>query len=263
MDIEILKQKQDKINQESLNEIYNDLPDALINLTNNTTLNYCLHEIKSGTKTGQSARVLHNWISNEIIQVDGNDKGKIRRFDRLESIWLNIVVEARKFGIPLEDLKQARTELFKSNIKNFSLLKFSVLDSILRKPKMLVIFESGHVQHFSLETYAKWVTKGLFRTHLNFNLLDFILAEYPKNAFSVDFKLENAFEDTNKLKMLYFLKTGDYKFIKLFINDTDVRLIETSQMLSENKDLMKVLSDWKFMKAEIIINDEVETLIKL
>jgi len=85
---------------------------------------------------------LNNWINSGIVSVDEEDKGKIKRFDRIESIWLSIVVEARKFGIPLDTIKQARKDLTTS-VENFSLLKFSIIDTLMRTPKILMILEEG------------------------------------------------------------------------------------------------------------------------
>lgn len=255
------KPLQDRINQNSLREIYEELPDSFINFTNSDVTNYCLHQIKVGTKSEQSARVLNSWINNEIIFVNDEDKGKIKRFDRLESIWLSIVVEARKFGIPLESLKQTRKDLTLSPVEGFSLLKFSVLDTILRKQKILLIFENGFSNVMSLEAYTKCISKGMFPTHVNFKLQDFIALEYPNNALDLDFKIKNIYDNDEKMALLYFLKTGDYKSIKLYVSDKDVRLIENSKFLIQNKELMTAISSWSFKKAEIFVTDEIKITI--
>lgn len=262
-DIKKLKGYHNKLHQESLKEIYDELPETLINFSNSKILNHCLHGIKVGTKSEQSARVLNSWINSEIILIQDEDKGKIRRFDRLESIWLSIVVEARKFGIPLESLKQTRKDLTSSPVENFSLLKFSVIDSIMRTPKVLMIFEDGIVSVSSLNAYATRVTRGVYPTHILFNLLDFISIEYPKNSITTDFKIPNLYESVEKMTLLYFLKTGDYKTIQLHINSGDIRLIEDSTMLVKNKELMKSIASWNFIKAEITLIDDLKVTIIL
>lgn len=257
------KTLQDRINQNSLREIYEELPDSFINFTNSDVTNYCLHQIKVGTKSEQSARVLNSWINNEIIFVNDEDKGKIKRFDRLESIWLSIVVEARKFGIPIESLKQTRKDLTLSPVEGFSLLKFSVLDTILRTPKILMIFENGFSNVMSLDAYTKCISKGIFPTHVNFKLQDFIALEYLNNALMFDFKIPNSYENTEKMTLLYFLKTGDYKSINLHITTSDVRLIENSNSITQNKEVIKFISTWDFIKAEIILNDGLKVTVTL
>ena len=265
LDIEKLKQLQKKLNDEALKEIYEELPENLIKLSKNNILNYCLQDFKSGIKDehSTSTRVINSWLNQGILKINDEDKGKIRRFNRIENIWLNIVIEARKFGIPLEALTKSRTELLESPIKDFSLLKFGVLETLFRSPKMILITADGNTKLISLDSYAKWMSKGMFPTHINFKLSDYIALEYPKNALSVDFNIQNLYEDKNKMMLLYFLETGDYNHIKLHISDNDVRIIEDSNVLSKNQELMQIISDWSFKKATIVINDEVETSIIL
>ncbi|WP_412464911.1 hypothetical protein [Flavobacterium mekongense] len=251
----------DRINQNSLRELYDELPEPFLNFTNSDIITHCLQQVKVGTKSEQSARVLNSWINGEIILIDEKDKGKIRRFNRLESIWLNIVIEARKFGFPLESLKQTRRDLTQSPVKNFSLLKFSVLDTILRKSKILMVFEDGSTNVISTESYTKYLSKGSFPTHINFKLLDFISEEFPNNAFEVDFKIKDAYENEEKMTLLYFLKTGDYKSMRIYLNDGDVRLIENYKFIVQNKEIMNAISKWTFTKAEIFLSEELKVTI--
>ena len=251
----------DRINQNSLRELHDELPETFLNFTNSDIITYCLQQVKVGTKSEQSARVLNSWINSEIILIDEKDKGKVRRFNRLESIWLNIVIEARKFGLPLESLKQTRRDLTQSPVKGFSLLKFSVLDTILSKSKIVMIFEDGFTNVISIESYTKYLIKGSFPTHINFKLHDFISEEFPNNAFEVDFKIQDVYENEEKLTLLYFLKTGDYKSIKIYLSDGDVRLIENDKFFIHNKEIMNAISKWTFTKAEIFISEEMKVTI--
>lgn len=261
LDIDKLKDKQDKINEQVIKEIYEELPESLISLIRNTVLNYCLQEVKSPKKEKQSARVLHNWANQGVINVAQSDKGRVSRFNRLENIWLSIVVEARKFGLPLESLKQSRKDLFTSPIKDFGLFKFCVLHSILHKPKVLTISDEGQVIHYSLDLYQKYVSAGIFPMHLSFNLVDFVKEEYPKNRIDEGFNLIDPFSNYNKLFLLYFLKTGDFEEIRLFVNETDIRLIKTPEGVLKNESILKILNEWEFLKIQIIIDKDVETEI--
>lgn len=260
--MEHFKKYHDKFNQESLIEIYQELPETFIQFTNSEIINHCLQGIKVGMKSEQSARVLNNWINSGIVLVDEEDKGKIRRFNRIESIWLSVVVEARKFGIPLDTLKQSRKDLT-TTIENFSLLKFSIIDTLMRSPKILMILEEGYAKIIPVDLYSKKISRGNYPTHIFFKLMDFISIEYPNNAVNVDFNISEPYESIEKMTLLYFLKTGDYKSIHLQINPDDIRLIENSNSLSKNKDLMNVISSWNFSKAEIILTDGVKATITL
>ena len=262
IDIEKNKKFQDKLNEKVLEEIFTELPESFIQFLNTGVVNFSLHKIKSGRKNEISARVLNNWIASDVINVSPDDKGKIKRFDKLESIWLNIVVEARKFGISLDFLKQSRKELFESPIKNFSLIKFHVLDSISKNPNILLILENGYTKILSYEIYNKWVSNKMLPTHISFDLLDFVKPEFENHNFQSDFGIKEPYENVEKLKLLFYLKTGEFKCIKFFLNEFDVRYIENSKHLLDNKELTCILSNWEFLKAEVLVSDEVSVMIK-
>jgi hypothetical protein len=261
MDIFKLKQLQDKINDEAIKEIIENIPPPFIQFSNSPTVKENLLTVKTGRKLTISARVLNNWINQEVVKVDKLDKGKINRFNRLESIWLNIANKARDFGFSLDSLKQSRKELFSEPVPNFSLLKFYVLDSMLRKSKILMISDDGHTNIISADTYTKWVLTGLLPAHLHFNLSEFLLPEFPNHFFNYDFGFIEPYQDTNKCKLLYYLKTGDYKLIKVYIINTDVRLIESTNSLIENPSLLESLRNLDFEKAIITTNNNNEDII--
>ncbi|MDR0228736.1 MAG: hypothetical protein LBI72_06700 [Flavobacteriaceae bacterium] len=264
MDYKKLTHLQTQIELEALHERYEDLPTVFLQFLNNDILKYCFENYKTGIKESQSSRVLNNWINVGVLKVNSEDKGKNKRFSRVENIWLSIVVESRKFGIPLENLKKAREYLLESPIRNFNLLKFGIVQTILQRPQMLMLLDNGDVSLLSYNTYQKWMNnKRSFPTHINFSLLDFIKQEYPRNALDINLDIEGAHEDINKLKLLYFLKTGDYKYMKVYLADHDVRIVEDSIILSSNKELKRIIENWSFQKIKIVINEEVETLIEL
>lgn len=261
MDIIKLKNLQDKLNDESVKELLENVPFTFLQFMNSKTVRYNLFDVKTGRKLNQSARIINNWIKQDVLSVDEKDMGKVNRFNRIESIWLNIVIEARKFGFPLDGLKQARKELFFEPVHNFSTLKFSILDSILREPSILIITEGGGTNIMSLTSYSKWVATGLLQTHLSFNLSEFIRPEYPVNMLGTDFNIMSPYEDINKCKLLYYLKTGDYQSLKIHITPEDVRFIDSSKLLLNNSELMNVLKIWKFDKIVVNVNQEVDDLI--
>lgn len=260
MDITKLKEYQNKINVNALKEIYEELPIGIIDFTKSITADQRIENYKSGRKTDQSARVINSWISQGLIEVNNSDKGKIKRFNRLNSIWLNLIIEARKFGVPIEYIKQIQRDLFTSPIKNFSLIRFSILETILRQPKILIILEEGHAKVLSSKIYVDYINRNLLPSHLSFKFLDFIIPEYPKNAFELDFQIEDVYKYPNRVNLLYYLKTGDFESMKIFITDNDVRLIDNPSILYQNTELLNIISKWKFEKVLVSIKDETEPI---
>lgn len=263
LDIEKARKQQESLSDKALLDVYGDLPLELIHFLKNDVLNYCLQEYKTGIKPEHPARIVNSWLAQDVIKIQEGDKGKIRRYNRLENIWLNIVFEARKFGIPIDTLKDARKTLLESSIKHFSLFKLEVIKTLFAMPQILYIPIEGNAKLYSFEAYMKWFPKGNFPVHAIFKLEDYIALEYPNNALSSDFKIQNPLEDKNKMLLLYFLKTGDYQHLKFHLKEGDIRFIETSQSLLQNEEIMQSIINWDFQKIDIAINDELETTIKL
>ncbi len=262
-DIEKARQQEKSISEKAVLDVYGDLPLEVVHFLRNDVLNYCLQENKTGIKPEHPARIVNSWLAQAVIKLQDGDKGKIRRFNRLENIWLNIVFDARKFGIPINILKDARKTLLESSIKDFSLFKLEVIKTLFSMPQVLYIPIEGHARLYSFEAYMRWFSKGRFPVHTIFKLEDYIALEYPNNALSTDFKIQNPLEDKNKMLLLYFLKTGDYQYLKFHLKEGDIRFIENSQSLLLNEEVMETIISWSFQKIDIAINDELETSIKL
>lgn len=262
LDIEKAKQWQDRLNEQSIKYILGESPLEIINSLQDKVLNYCLQEYKTSIKSEHPVRIVNSWLSQEVIKIKEGDKGKIRRFDRLENIWLNIVFDARKFGIPIEDLKYTRKKLLESPVKNFSLFKLGVINTIFSMPQILVFTATGKGTLFSMEAYTKWFSKGRFPAHAAFGLEDYIALEYPNNALTADFSIEKPLESRNKMLLLYFLKTGDYQHLKVYLKEEDIRFIENSQTLLKNEEIMEAINSWNFYQIDIAINNETQTIIR-
>ena len=52
-----------------------------IEFSSNKIINYCLTK-KVGLKDEPSPRVLVNWVDKRLVQINPEDKGKIKRFDK-------------------------------------------------------------------------------------------------------------------------------------------------------------------------------------
>jgi len=255
------KEFKEKLDKQIIDEKLSEIPVGLIHLLNNSVINYCLNQ-KVGAKKRPTARVLNNWIKElGIVKVDANDKGKIKRFDILESIWINILVELRDFGMSIDSIKRTRKILFDYKVRNFTVFKYHVINSIINESQTLVIFKDGGARILSTENYIYLLNKGVFLAHLSFKLVDFIKPEYPNHSFFEKFNITSSFEDIQKMKLLFFLRTGKYQYIKIKLSEQDIRYIENSKMFLNNVDAINAVSEWNFVEILISIDDDTQTII--
>jgi len=262
LDINKLSSKEfnDKLREQSVTEELLNIPETLIQFSANNIINYCLSK-KVGLKEEPSPRVLVNWVDKLLVKIDPKDKGKIKRFDKLESTWLNILVELRGFGLSIDSLQRTRRILFDYVLKDFSLFKFHFLNTILNEPQTLVIYKDGDARILPTEIYLKLNSKKRFFSHVRLNLDEFIEPEYPNLLLEQDFGITDKLENTEKLKLLYFLRTGDYQFMKVKLTQGDVGYIENAEMLLKSNNVLNSLSKWNFEEITISIDDNVDTII--
>lgn len=261
MNLKKLKEQSPKIHRSAIIEELQNIPISFYDFTNNDVSNYSLNEIKTRTTAEVSPRVLSNWIKKEVVHVDSSDMGKVNRFNRLESIWLNLVVDLRKFGLPLQALKYIREQLFNYTIEGFSMFKFKVLKIILDSPEYLVINEDYQVGFYSYELYANQAKKGNLLPHLALRFEDYIKEEFPDNSIHLKFNINDIEKDVEKVSLLYYLRTNDFNDMLITLNSGEKVSISNSKEIKENKQLLQSIENWSFKSIEIKINEGAEFLI--
>ncbi|WP_010181554.1 hypothetical protein [Aquimarina agarilytica] len=263
LDIKKLKSINPKLQKQVIIDEISNTYIAFLEFAGNDVSSYSLNNTKTGITANISSRTLTRWLQQEVVIIDGIDKGKNKRFNRLENIWIKIAIELRKFGVPLEGLKYIRTQLFDYTVGEFSMFKFQVLHNILlEKPKYLIISDEHEVGFYTYKNYASNVEKGFLFSHINIRFIDFIKEEFPNNNIHIDFGITNIIYDVEKVSLLFYLKTNDFQEMHITLSDEDTRLLYNSSELMKNDNLLSAIQKWEFDSIKIQINDETEFIIE-
>src|SRR5690606_22841272 len=129
--------------------------------------------------------------------------------------------------------------------ENFSLLKFQIINCILLNEQTLVTQKDGHTGIYANEIYFKQLKKNGFLPHLSLPLIKYIKKEYPNNNFDRDILIQSAFENIDKMLVLFFLKTGAFVNIKVEVSKGDVRYVESAEQLL-SLEIFKEIQNWTF-----------------
>ena len=207
LDFNKLKKDGNKISEQLKQEYFSELPTETIHLLNNEVINHVLHSIRTSKRGGISARVLNNWIDKNVIVLDDSVQGKVKRFDKIQCIWLNIIEAARKFNVHLEDLATAHQRIMTSEIKNFNYLKLAVINTILNKSHILEIKQDGGMSIELENEYIASLSRGNLIPHIVLPLNELISKEFPKANFSLPIQIKNITSDEQKSVLLFLLKT--------------------------------------------------------
>jgi hypothetical protein len=260
--MKVPKHLTERIEKSSVEEIFGDAPTSIIRLLKDKSINYSLSK-KRGLNEKPTTRVLTHWVKEGIVHIEKKDRGKIKRFDKIEGTWLNLVVEMRNFGISIEHIKKPREYYFDYKIENSSLFKLKLLWSILISPQLITMDDEGNMSIYSIKHHNTYFKPNVYiPSHVCVSFNNFIEQEYPNASFYQNYGLSNPTDSVEKLKLLYFLKTGDFQSMKVKLFDSDIRFFNSSKLLLENKEIMTYLSEWNFKEITIQIDEEMESKIK-
>lgn len=254
LDIKKLIALQADLDKKAKQEIYENLPDGLIHFLKDDVINYSLDDIKTRNQSELSARVLNSWIDQGIVKVDGNDKGKINRFTREEALWLNLANELRSFGVSLDVIKTIREELFNEPFPHFTLFRYAIVSTIFDSGQLLILFPDGNFNVMSSELYKMWINGRGLPSHICIDFLNLLSAIFTENSFNEKITDREILEDNLCVKILYFLRTGDFETFKIEVTKGDVRLIESADQLASNLNLMSTVIKGNYLKAEVLSN---------
>ncbi len=256
MNIDKLKGFSPKINKRAIEELVGNAPISFFEFSDNDVSNHSLIYTKTGVTSSISARALNRWIEQGVVIINDADKGKIRRFNRLENIWIKIAIELRNFGVSLSNLKYIRKQLFDYRVGDFNMFKFKILKNILYAPEYLVVNEEKEIGFYSYKNYSEKVLKGFLFSHLNIRFIDYICEEFPDNNLNTNFGIKNFDDDVDKLSLLFYLKTNDFQEMRITLSDGDTRLLTNSSELKNNKSLLENIQNWNFKNIQIKVDDE-------
>lgn len=252
LNISKLKKNQEKINQRAKEEIYKNLSDNLVNVLLDNDLKENFHGEKSRKRTEQSKRVISYWVKKGVIKADQNTEGGWFYFDRIESIWIDIVSELRDFGLDLDKIVKVREELFLESVENFKLIEFALIHSILKEPYLMIIYKDGTTSVTTSSVYSEKIKSNNLPPHMVFNFFYLANQIFPNNNFELIGNLELDSElKVSEMKVLYFIRTGDFQEIKIRMKDGDIYLLEGNRQLGNKKKIIDIINNASYQNIEI------------
>lgn len=252
LDILKLKEIQFDLIERKNKNVRDEVEDEVIHFLKSSLFKNNFTEDRKRKATKQSARVLHNWEKEGLIDRIDSEEGKFRKYNKSQAIWLDIVSSLRDFGFPLDKIRMVKAELFNSQIGRFSPFEFAIMQSILADAMILVVFESGKINLFSQHQYKEMLSLSLVAPHLHFNLLNLAAIEFPHNNFT---SLANGFKSHNitdkEIALLYFIRTGDFETIKFRMKEGEVYLLEGTKKIGNKSRITEIINKGDFQNIEI------------
>lgn len=242
LDLKRMRSLQEDIHKKAEEEMMNNISDNLINFVLDENIRDNFKNEKGRKITEQSKRVIGHWVKEGVITGVQTNEGGWFYFDRTESIWIDIVSQLREFGLSLQKIKIIRERLFNEEQEGFRLIDFALMYSILKSPYIMMVEKDGKINLTTSQLYSDIVKENVLPPHIAFNFSHLLKEIFPNNKFDLSVtNLEEVSGLTNdELKILYYIRTGDYKEIRVKMKEGEVYLLEADEEMPVNEKLIDI-----------------------
>lgn len=256
LDLKKMRVLQADIHKKAQEEMMENISENLINFVLDDDITESFRNEKGRMITEQSKRVIGHWVSKGVIFGEQHHEGGWFYFDRTESIWIAIVTQLREFGLSLEKIKNIRESLFNEIREGFRMIDFAIIHSVLRSPYVMMVRPDGSINLTTLGLYAETVKKTILPAHIVFNFFHLAKKIFPNNNFDIELGEPNKLPEltAEEMKVLYYIRTGDFKEIKIKMQEGEVYLLEAQQEMQVNEKLMEIISKAAYQDIEVKIS---------
>lgn len=254
LDIQKIKALQPELDRRAQVEQQENWSKSLLNFLLDGDMIEKLHNEKSRKFTTESKRVIGHWVKEGVISGKQESEGGWYYFNRIESIWIDIVSQLREFGLSLPKIKFIREDLFKEVVSGFRLIDQALMLSILNNPQALIIRSKAPLIVCSLKNYQESLYDKI-APHILVNLGPIVENAFPESNFEFKESKGVAGLTIEELKLLYFIRTGEYNEIKVTMKGGEIYLIESSRTESINKKIIDIINQANYQNIEIKIQD--------
>lgn len=251
-DIDKMRGLTSKLEERARRETMENLQEEMMNIVLDDDLVQLFHKNKDRKVAEQSKRVIAHWVKKGLIEAEQEKKGGWFYFNRTETIWIDIITLLRRFGLDLDKIRKIRQQLFHIEVEGFQLINFALMYSILKEPYIMLVFQDGEVKILTTTLYSEFIKDEALPPHITFNFFHLAKQLYPNNNFN--FKSENALSGNltqSELKLLYYIRTGDFIEIKIRLKDGNISLFEGEKQINNPDRIMNIINEKSYQDIEI------------
>lgn len=217
------------------------------------------HSLRSKRKVLESEnlsyRIINHWESEGLIS-DVRPSGKgWRKYSMIDRFWIEIIIELRSFGYPLELIKKIKQRFeHRSETESDSCMPFLegyfVLAFFYKTPCYLLAFPNGEAILTTPAAYNFADEVGSIGNHIKVNLNRMLQKLFPEMDLAPKYK--NAIElSPEEMELMLFVRTGDYESITVKRKSGKIEYIEGTETLSADARLTEILKEQDYQNIEV------------
>lgn len=205
-----------------------------------------------------SYRVINHWEKNGLIDVDRGEAGTgWRKYSAMDAIWINLMIELRKFGVSIENIRKireqltARNELYKPSI--YPLLEFYTSLFMRYKEETYILIPDNFVIEIATQSEIELVkAMGGICNHISISLHDIIKTVYQKH--DIKLKEDNRVELTKEESILLSeIRSGNYKAIEVQLKNGKLFQLK-KEVIHSDTQIYKLLQEKNY--SDVIFKTE-------
>jgi DNA-binding transcriptional MerR regulator len=196
-------------------------------------------KVKRIDKKDFSYRIINHWEENGLLDADRGDGQGWRKFSLIDIVWLNIIVELRKFGVSIENIhkvKQRLNFLYKEgDISSFHYLEFYTAQYLLTKqPTFLLVFNNFEVE-IAVDSEIRISDElNTLDNFIRVNLHTIIQGILPSKDLTPIYNDKIGLND-DELSLMLAIRTGAYKELVIKMKNGKINRIDKKVENPEKK----------------------------
>lgn len=217
-----------------------------------TKLNEKLLSVKD---TDITYRLINHWAEKGLISDDRESQKGWRKLSILDAIWTHVLVELRKYGMPLESLGNAfRTTFWQGGITDRR-FEVAVALCLQRELVLMITFDDGASELFRKKDFNYALSLGSLaaKSYVTINLNKCVEAVTSRGHAELNYSppLSETEQETIDL-----VRSGDFDRIELLLkNGTPIKLSKIKKQQKGNLQLDGLAQAIEYGEMKVKISD--------
>lgn len=206
-------------------------------------------------KEDTTYRVLSHWDSMGLLECERDGTKGWRRFNLIERLWVQVIIQLRKLGLPLEKIKLSKPFFFEriSDHCWITYAEYYCLSAFaLGRPVQLIVLEDGQAEfldHSELRGVEKWTSLRHFIS-LSVNQLLSTLLNKP---LKVNYPLEREVS-VHQHEICDLIDSEDFDALKIIKDKNEMSGFEYTKSFSgktSENELTEGYNDYEIKKKVV------------
>lgn len=200
-----------------------------------------------------SYRTLNHWEKSKLIDVErGEDGTGWRKFSLMDTVWVHLIVELRKFGVSIENIKHIKDQLTDTSNRPsvYPWLEFytAFILSFRRPVYVMIVDEFRVLIATNLEIESALII-GSLGNHIRISLHDILRNIFKIREVKIEWDMKTELS-SSEMQLILELRTGQYRSIAAKMKDGKMIRLE-KEAIANKKSLHEILKGKDFDKLII------------